>query len=164
MVNFQFPLSACTNFPAVCGLRLVTFTLIINLNTKPSHFQCVALEQPLNEITLTVVLGQFKAFVYEYDNFFQNKLSGVWATEEAEGLSCCLFLQAKFREWRQRWVLWTYLALPEGFDCLLPHCLLGRTTCHSKPEHPRDSSKLCQGQPGLCLAQGTDKQENCVLL
>lgn len=35
----------------------------------------MALEQPLEEITLTVILGLLRAFEYEYDHSFQNKLS-----------------------------------------------------------------------------------------
>lgn len=75
--DFQFPLSACTYLLALGGLRSVTFTLITILNTKPSHFQCAALEQPLKEITLTVISGPLKAFEYEYDHSFQNKLNAV---------------------------------------------------------------------------------------
>lgn len=55
----------------------MTVTLIISGSTKPSQFQRMASEQYLKEITLTVVLGQFRAFVYEYGNFFQNKISAV---------------------------------------------------------------------------------------
>lgn len=39
--------------------------------------------------------------------------------------------------------------------------LLCRTTPHRKAEHPRDCSN--QGQPGLWLAQGTDKPRNYCL-
>lgn len=55
----------------------MTLTLIISRSTKPSQFQRMASEQHLKEITLTVVLGQFRAFAYKYGNFFQNKISAV---------------------------------------------------------------------------------------
>lgn len=69
-MNFQFPLSA------LCGLRLVTFSQIIIVKTKPRMCFRAAFEGHHR-----LLLGEFRGSEHAYDHFFQRKLSAVYTEQ-----------------------------------------------------------------------------------